>query len=88
MLFRSNKIFPLDLSKIKDLTKGAKSIYVLEESYIHGGVGEKLSACLDKKTYIHGIDSLVPHGSIEKLYSQFGFEKETILKNLNTLKSE
>ena len=87
-IIRLNKIFPLDTKKIKNLTKNAKYIYILEESYIHGGVGEKLSATLDKKAYIHAIDHLVPHGSIEDLYNLFGFTKEQIKKNLNNLKSE
>ena len=87
-IIRLNKIFPLDLDKIKTLTKNAKFVYILEESYIHGGVGEKLSASLDKKSYIHGINTLVPHGSLADLYTLFGFDTDTILKNLNNLKSE
>jgi 1-deoxy-D-xylulose-5-phosphate synthase len=87
-IIRLNKILPLDMEKIKHLTKNAKYIYILEESYIQGGVGEKISANLDKKSYIHGINSLVPHGSLPHLYKLFGFDADTILKNINNLKSE
>jgi deoxyxylulose-5-phosphate synthase len=87
-IIRLNKIFPLDMEKIKNLTKNAKALYVLEEAYIHGGVGEKLSASLNKKTYIHGINTLVPHGSLKDLYTLFGFTPDTVLNNISNLKSE
>ncbi len=82
-IIRLNKIFPLDTNKIKELTKKASLVYILEESYIHGGVGEKLSAVLDKRTYIHAIDTLVPHGDLPSLYTLFGFTPEKIKENLN-----
>lgn len=82
------RIFPLDLEKIAELCQGKELVYILEESYIHGGVGEKIlaqiSSCV-KNTYIHAVNDFVPHGDLDELYSLCGFTKDKIIDNINKL---
>lgn len=81
-------IFPLDFDKIRELCDGKALVYVLEEAYIHGGVGEKILAQISscaKKTYIHAVNDFVPHGNLDELYSLCGFTKDTIIDNINKL---
>ena len=82
------RIFPFDFDKIRELCDGKALVYVLEEAYIHGGVGEKILAQISscaKKTYIHAVNDFVPHGNLDELYSLCGFTKDKIIDNINKL---
>lgn len=81
------RVFPLDFDEIAKLCKGKELVYILEETYIHGGVGEKISAKLKdaKRTYIHAVNDFVPHGELNELYKLCGFTKDEIVDNINKL---
>lgn len=81
------RIFPLDMEYLSSLLSGKELVYILEEGYIHGGFGEKLSACLNNvgKTHIHAIDTLVEHGSLDDLFNFCGFTTEQILENIEKI---
>ena len=87
-LIKLVRIFPFDKEKLTELCQGKELVYVLEESYVHGGVGEKLSAIIGSevnKLYIHAIDSFPEHGELSDLYNKFGFTKEQIIDNFNNM---
>ncbi len=82
------RIFPLDFEKICKLCSGKELVYILEEGYIHGGVGEKLATHLVgavSKVHIHAIEGLVEHGELDDLNKLCGFTKEQIVENINNL---
>ncbi|MBQ8545627.1 MAG: 1-deoxy-D-xylulose-5-phosphate synthase [Clostridia bacterium] len=81
------RIFPLDFEKLGELLDGKELIYVLEESYKYGGVGEKIIANVktQAKTYNHAIEAFVEHGELNDLYNFCGFTKDNIINNINSL---
>ncbi len=74
------RIFPLDLEAIGRLTANADLIYVLDESYESGGMGEKLAAglCTSARIKIRAVKGFVPHGKLSELYGLCGFTPEQI----------
>ncbi len=78
------RISPIDFEKLNELLDGKKLIYILEEGYKTGGVGEKILANVktQAKTYIHAIEAFVEHGELNDLYSFCGFTKENIINNI------
>lgn len=81
-LIKLIKIHPIDIEKIKSLCSGAEYIYILEEGCVQGGVGQSISAGLEKRCYLHGIEGFVHHGKLEELYTACGFDADTILGNI------
>ena len=49
---------------------------------MQGGVGQSISAGLEKRCYLHGIEGFVHHGKLEELYTACGFDADTILGNI------
>lgn len=87
-LIKLVRVFPLDLQKIGELCSGKELVYILEESYLHGGVGEKLSGVLSataKNVRIHAIEGLVGHGELSDLCRICGFTKDEIISRINNL---
>lgn len=86
-IIRLLQIFPLDMSYLNSLLVGKELVYILEEGYKSGGVGEKIAGGLNGnyKIHIHAIEKLVEHGDIDSLFNSCGFTKSTIIENINTL---
>ena len=87
-VLRLKKIFPLDFTRMGELTKKAKRVYVLEEGSKAGGIGEKIAAGLSGrcKVYIHAIEGYVGQGSQQELLEEYGFTAENIAKEIQALK--
>ena len=69
-IIKLKQILPLNYNLIDRLTFNAKLIYVVEEAFFSGGVGEKLSANLkkDNKTvFVRAIEDYIEHGSMKDL---------------------
>lgn len=81
------RIFPLNFEKLSELLKDKEHIYVLEESYKHGGVGEKILANIktNAKAYNHAIEGFVEHGELADLCKFCGFTKEDIIRRIKNL---
>ncbi len=85
-IIRLLKIFPIDYSELRALTANAKWIYVLEESFKTGGLGEKLSANLDStRVRVHAIEDFVEHGSLESIMKACKFTTEDIIEEINKI---
>ena len=80
------RLFPLDFKKLGELLDGKELIYVLEEGYRYGGVGEKILSSINTsvKTYNHSIETFVEHGELADLFKFCGFTKENIIKNIKS----
>lgn len=82
------KIFPADIKAIQSLIPSAELVYILEEGYKNGGIGEKIASKLRTdglKTHIHAITSFVEHGALNDLYKSCGFTVETITENIRSI---
>lgn len=87
-LIKLVRIFPLDYEEIAKLCKDKELVYILEEGYIHGGVGEKLSGTLNrvaKNVHIHAIEGLLEHGELDDLYRICGFTKNEIISRMKNI---
>ena len=85
-LLKLIRVFPLEYTKIEELLKNAKNIYFLEESYLSGGVSEKLAARLqNKKIKIHAITEFIEHGELSELNILCGFTAENIESAISLL---
>lgn len=80
------KIFPLDIDVISDLVSKAKLIYILDEGYVKGGVGEKISSSLhtDAKIHINAVEGFVEHGTVPDLMQYCGFTAEQIAEDIKS----
>ena len=86
-LIKLLKIFPLDMQYLNSLLDGKELVYILEEGYIEGGVGQKISAHLNgaKKVGVHAIEGFVEHGSLGDLYNACGFTVDKISSDINSI---
>lgn len=86
-LIKLLKIFPLDMNYLNSLLDGKELVYILEEGYIEGGVGQKISAQLNgaKKVGVHAVEGFVEHGSLNDLYNSCGFTVDKILSDINSI---
>ncbi len=85
-LIKLVKVFPLDMEYLNALLNGKALVYILEEGYISGGVGQKLASGLENsgKIKIHAINKAVEHGSLEDLFKFCGFTTEQIVSELES----
>lgn len=83
------KTYPVNYSRLASLAGGAKLIYVLDEAYKSGGVGEKISAYMGEKVkahiHNHAVSGFVEHGSLDDLEKSCGFTVETITENIRSI---
>lgn len=79
------KIFPIDIAKVKELCRGARIIYVLEEGIASGGIGEKMAAHFGERVHVHAINGYVPHGDIDTLDKMLGFTPEYIFEKIKNI---
>ena len=87
-LIKLVRVFPLGYEKIAKLCLNKELVYVLEESYVYGGVGEKISGALNrvaKKVHIHAIKTLVEHGEIDDLYRVCKFTRDDIISRIKDI---
>lgn len=85
-LIKLIRICPINLEKIKELTKNASWAYLLEESFENGCVMEKIGCGLEnKKIKLHAVKGFMEHGTTEELYNLCGFNVEAITKNIKNL---
>ena len=86
-LIKLLRIFPLDMQYLNSLLDGKELVYILEEGYIEGGVGQKISAHLNgaKKVGVHAIEGFVEHGSLGDLYNACGFTVDKISSDINSI---
>lgn len=86
-LIKLLRIFPLDMQYLNSLLDGKELVYILEEGYIEGGVGQKISAHLNgaKKVGVHAIEGFVEHGSLGDLYNACGFTADKISSDINSI---
>ena len=89
-VLRLKKIFPLDFARLGELTKKAKTVYVLEEGSKAGGVGEKIAAGLSgkRKVLIHAIEGFVGQGSQQELLEEYGFTAGQIAKEIQAVQQK
>ncbi len=86
-IFKLIRIFPLDIDTIVEMLEHAEVIYFLEESYRYGGISEKLASIFgNKKTIIHAVEALIPHGTLPELYEACGFTAERVAERLRALR--
>ena len=83
-IVKLTRIFPLDTDELSALIGNGKPIYVLEEGYRFGGVGEKLAAAIGKgrAVHIHAIERFAEHGELDELYASFGFTPNEVAARL------
>ena len=86
-IIRLTKVFPINFDIIKNLTSKAKLVYILDESYIEGSVGEKISAGIGNGTKIHinAVEDFVEHGSVGELMEYCGFTAKQIADDIINL---
>ncbi|MBQ7907276.1 MAG: 1-deoxy-D-xylulose-5-phosphate synthase [Clostridia bacterium] len=85
-LIKLIRICPINLEKIKELTRNAGWVYLLEESFENGCVMEKIGCGLEnKKIKLHAVKGFMEHGTTEELYNLCGFNVEAITKNIKNL---
>lgn len=87
-LIKLLRIFPLDYKEIGELCKNKELVYILEEGYVRGGVGEKLSSTLSalaSRVYVHAIEDFVEHGELDDLYRVCHFTKDDIVAKIKEL---
>lgn len=71
-------LFPLNVEKIKKLTKNAKKIYIVEEGIYEGGIAQKLTPFLKKKPVVRAVQGFMPHASLSELYQKVGMDAESL----------
>jgi len=88
-VLRLIRIFPLDFDKIQNLTENADLIYILDESYKEGSVGEKISANIktNANIKISAINNFIEHGSVKELMEYCGFSPKQISDEIRSLKN-
>ena len=84
------KICPIDFTALEGLTAGARTIHVVEEGILGGGVGEKIAAHFGglgcpadgvvgaKKVSVSAIEHYVEHGGLKDLIEVCGLSGEAI----------
>lgn len=84
------KVFPVNYSLIEDLIGKCKHIYILDENYIKGGLGEKISSNIraNAEIYIKAIEGFVDHGSLGDLMKHCGFTPEQIAEDITQILSQ
>jgi 1-deoxy-D-xylulose-5-phosphate synthase len=82
---------PLDKAMVLDIGKRFSKIVTIEDGVLRGGVGETISAMLASEglhpTIKHlGIDDkFVEQGTPAQLYSECGYDEESLLATLENL---
>lgn len=82
-----NKIKPIDSNVIK-IAKEYKNVFFYEESVKSGAIGESFADLLlandFKSNYFHFAvdDEFVAHSSVDSLLKKYGFDVESIVKNI------
>ena len=83
-----NRIKPLPTDAISEVLD-CKYVFFYEESEISGGTGEIFNMHLNRSGYknyyeIKAVeDKFVHHSTVEKLYEEFGFDTESIIKHIS-----
>ena len=84
---KTNKIKPINFDVIK-IAKNYSTVYFYEESVKSGSIGESFAELLLENDFnsnyyhISINDGFVAHSSVDSLMVQFGFDKESIIKNI------
>ncbi len=80
------QVFPLDYEVIGKIVSKCKLLYILDESYIEGSVGEKIAAgiSIEGQVKICAIKDFVEHGSLADLMKHCGFNPEQIIEDIMT----
>lgn len=81
-----HKVFPIDYSEIQRLTSNCKLLYIIDECYLEGGVGEKISSAvqIEGSIKIKAIEGFVEHGSLPELIRHCGFTSDQISDEIIT----
>ncbi len=79
------RTYPIDFDVLNPLVKNSKLVYILDECYRIGGVGEKIAAGLVTNAMIHinAIDGYVEHGDHTDLVEYCGFTVRDIENDIN-----
>ena len=74
-------IKPLDLETLVSL--GDKPIVTLEDNALAGGFGEMIAAAHRKPVITLGLpDEFIPHGTLDELYAELGWQPEQIAEKI------
>jgi len=74
-------IKPLDLETLKSLD--AQPIVTLEDNALAGGFGEMIAAAYAKPLITFGLpDEFIPHGTLNELYADLGWQPEQIAEKI------
>lgn len=86
-VIRLLKIFPLSASEIEKLISPCRAVYILDEGYVEGGVGQKLVAALrtDARISVKAIEGFLEHGNTDELMKYCGFTADQTAAELSEL---
>ncbi len=78
------RVYPLNFDDLSPLVSNCKMVYILDEGYRSGGVGEKLSAGLEtnKKIVVNAVDGFIRHGLMTDLMEASGFTANQITDDI------
>lgn len=81
------QVYPLDYKRIAELLSSCKVLYILDEGYRQGGLGEKLAANLETsaKIRVKAIEGFVEHGSVDDLFAACGFTVESVSEEIKQM---
>lgn len=83
------RVFPVDFSALAELCRECKLIYILDEGYRAGGLGEKLTDGLchrvEARIFTRAIDGFVEHGGLAELFELCGFTEDRISDDIQKL---
>ncbi len=79
------RVFPLEYNELAPILTADKTVYVLDEGYASGGMGEKLGALLGRSVYTRSVRGFVEHGGLGELYGMCGFDKDAVLGEIKEL---
>lgn len=86
-VLRLLKIFPLSVSEIESLISSCRAVYILDEGYVEGGVGQKLVSALriGVKTSVRAIEGFLEHGNVSELMECCGFTADQAAADIREL---
>lgn len=83
------QLYPIPVQVFSYLSE---DILLIEENYICGGIGEKLSSCLNLRGMRNSLtikaieNTEIPHGTLAELYKHTGFDDNSLIEIIKSIK--
>ncbi|MBE6708708.1 MAG: 1-deoxy-D-xylulose-5-phosphate synthase [Ruminococcaceae bacterium] len=89
-VIKAVRTFPLDFSLIEALVSDCKLLYIIDECYKEGSMGEKISSGIkiDGKIHINAVNDFLDHGSLADLMRCCSFTPEQISDEITSLSDQ